>query len=120
MHELSIAQNILEIVEGAVPVEQAAGVRTERVRVGRLSGVVADSLQFCFGAVVAGTRWSGADLAIESVPAVSECKDCSHRFAIDDAAFLCPSCGGSSIALVSGTELQVVEVELADDPLEAT
>ncbi len=119
MHELSIAQSILEIVEGSVPEEQATGVRTVHVRVGRLSGVVADSLDFCFSAIVAGTPLSLATLSIECVPAVSECKDCSHRFTIEDPAFFCPSCSSTRVLLVSGTELEVSRVELIDNNPEA-
>ncbi len=114
MHELSIAQSILEVVCEAVPPGQARDVRIVRVRVGRLSGVMADSLEFCFGAIIADTPLSGAALMIEPVPAVSDCRSCSHRFTISDLTFLCPSCGGTNIAVVSGTELQVTEIELAD------
>jgi Zn finger protein HypA/HybF involved in hydrogenase expression len=44
MHELAIAQNILEIVNQSVPEEQAAAVRLVRIRIGQLSGVVPESL----------------------------------------------------------------------------
>jgi hydrogenase nickel incorporation protein HypA/HybF len=52
MHELSIAQGILDIVREHVPEGQSAGVRTIEVRVGRMSGVVPESLEFCFEALV--------------------------------------------------------------------
>jgi hydrogenase nickel incorporation protein HypA/HybF len=120
MHELAIAQSIFEIVGSTVSAEQAADVRAVRVRVGRLSGVVADSLQFCFSAIVADTPLGSASLLIEAVPAISQCKDCSHCFTVEDLAFLCPSCSSTNIALVSGTELQVSEIELLDKPVEAT
>ncbi len=120
MHELSIAQGILEIVQGAVPADQMASVQSVRVRVGHLSGVVADSLEFCFGAIAEDTPLRGASLLIEPVPAVSECKACSRRFDVEDLAFLCPSCGSTNITLVSGMELQVAEIELLDNPVEAT
>jgi hydrogenase nickel incorporation protein HypA/HybF len=120
MHELSIAQSIFEIVESAVPPEQAGSVRTIRVRVGRSSGVLADSLDFCFGVLVADTPLKGARLEIDDVPTVFECRECSHRFQVQELALPCPSCGGSDLALLSGTELQVAEIELLDDSVEAT
>ena len=55
MHELGIAQNILEIVQQSVTKEQAPAVRWIRIRVGQLSGVVPDSLEFCFQAIVSET-----------------------------------------------------------------
>ncbi len=115
MHELSIAQSIVGIVESAVPAEQAAEVRAVRVRVGLLSGVVAESLEFCFSVIVAETPLRGAKLLIESVPASSECRDCLQRFTVEELIFVCPSCGSTNIALVTGTELQVAEIEVLDN-----
>jgi hydrogenase nickel incorporation protein HypA/HybF len=68
MHELGLAWNILEIVGQAVPSGRAGDVRDVRVRVGESAGVVADSLAFCFDAIVIGTPWRSARLAIERVP----------------------------------------------------
>jgi hydrogenase nickel incorporation protein HypA/HybF len=115
MHELAIAQNIIEIVQQSVPVEQVGAVRAVRVRVGQLSGVVPDSLDFCFSVMVNDTGMRQASLAIEQVPTISECRDCAHRFPIEDLAFICPACKGTSLDLISGRELEVVEIELADD-----
>jgi len=117
MHELSVAQGILDLVRQHVPDSQAGQVRAVSVRVGALSGVVADSLDFCFGAIVAGTPFSGASLAIERVPPRGRCEACRREFDADAPVFRCPHCGGGRITLVSGDELQVVAVEL-DDPAE--
>ncbi len=119
MHELSMAQDILEIVNQYVPPEQMSAVRSVRLRLGRLSGIVADSLEFCFSAIVADTPLEQANLDIERVPTRADCPDCGKSFLIDDPVFLCPHCGGAGIRLVSGTELQVVEIELADQESEA-
>jgi hydrogenase nickel incorporation protein HypA/HybF len=115
MHELGIAQNILQIVQQSVPKEQAADVRLIRIRVGRLSGVVPDSLDFCFGVIIGQTEMPQASLDIEKVPIVSKCKDCGHRFEIEDWGFSCPACKSVNLELISGRELEVVEIELAED-----
>lgn len=114
MHELSVAQAVLDLVRRHVPDDQAGAVRAVSVRLGQMSGVVADSLDFCFGAIVAGTPFSGASLAIEHVPARARCEACAHEFDIDVAVFRCPSCAGPHVRLISGDELQVVAVELED------
>jgi hydrogenase nickel incorporation protein HypA/HybF len=119
MHELAIARGILEIVSESVKPEQAADIRTVRVRVGKLAGVVADSLEFCFGVIAAESPMPAARLIIEAVPAVLRCKSCSQSFTAESFAFLCPSCGSSNLSMVSGTELQVAEIELADESREA-
>ncbi len=119
MHELAIAQNILEIVQQSVPKGQEAAVRKVRVRVGKLAGVVPDSLSFCFGVIVSDTLMTRACLAIDEVPMVSRCKDCAYGFQIEDLAFLCPACKSSNLELISGKEMEIVEIELEDDSDEA-
>ena len=116
MHELSIATNIVEIVERSLPAEPVVPVLRVSIRVGRLAGVVPDSLDFCFHAVTAGTRLDGAALAIETVPVTLRCGECGRTSVIDDIAFACPSCGSLGVSLETGTELQVTEVEIADAP----
>ena len=115
MHELGIAQNILEIVQQSVPEEQAPDVKWIRIRVGQLSGVIPDSLDFCFGTLVGETNMRQAGLAIEQVPTVSRCKECGHQFQIEDMAFICPACKSRDLELINGRELQVVEIELIDE-----
>jgi hydrogenase nickel incorporation protein HypA/HybF len=115
MHELGIARNILEIVKQSVPEEQAAAVRKIRIRVGTMSGVVPDSLEFCLSALLSGTNMQGAGLVMEKVPTASLCRDCGRRFAMDDFAFTCPNCGGTNLELLSGRELEIVDIELEDD-----
>jgi len=115
MHELAIAQNILEIVQQSVPKDQASFVRWVRVRVGQLSGIVPDSLEFCFSAIVNDTELRRANLTIEQVPTVSQCQVCRNRFGIEDWAFTCPVCQSTNLDLISGKELEVVEIELAEE-----
>ena len=115
MHELGIAQNILEIVQQAVPKEQTAAVRSIRIRVGPLSGVVPDSLEFCFQAIVNETEMQNARLTIEQLPAILTCRKCAYRFQTKDLEFLCQSCGSSDLELVSGREMEIVDIELEEE-----
>ena len=114
MHELSIAQGIVDIIRQYVPEEQTADVRLVKIRVGPLAGVVPDSLDFCFGAIVNDTPLSTARLDIEEVQLQSQCGGCGEVFTVEGAYFLCPRCGSSDVKVISGTELQVVEIELLD------
>lgn len=114
MHELSVAHGILELVQHHVPEDQAADVRAVTVRLGALSGIVADSLDFCFGAIVSGTPYAGASLVIERVPTRATCADCTREFAVNALVFRCPHCEGTRIRIVSGDELQVTSVEMAE------
>jgi hydrogenase nickel incorporation protein HypA/HybF len=115
MHELGIAQSILDIVQQYVPQGQEHAVRAVKVRIGEMAGVVADSLEFCFTALTHDTPLESARLEILRVPLQGQCGDCTNIFHIENAAFLCPACGGLNIHLVSGRELDIAEIEMAED-----
>lgn len=115
MHELGIAQDILDVVKQSVPQDQVSAVRWIRIRVGQLSGIVPDSLEFCFQAIVNDTAMQRAALAIEQVPTIFQCRKCSHRFQVSDWEYLCQACESSDLEIVSGKELHIVEIELEEE-----
>lgn len=112
MHELSIAQNIVDIVRQSVSQAELAEVRVVRVKLGRFSGVVADSLDFCFSAIAAETALANAHLEFEHIPFRVKCHQCKKMFENDIGFVVCPECGGGNTAVLSGRELQVSEIEL--------
>lgn len=118
MHELSIAQSIVDLVQANLPATDTNLVKSVKVKVGQLSGVVPDSLDFCFGAITHGTSLQGATLDIDNVPFVLKCKTCNTSFESEAGIVLCPQCGGTDTEVLSGTELQVIEIELYDEHLE--
>jgi len=114
MHEMSVAENILEIIERHAPVQDGARVKVIRLRIGELAGVVPESLRFCFEVASEGTVADGAELQIEKVPIVGQCKTCNAEFEVEDSVFICPRCESTGVELVSGSELDVVELELEE------
>jgi hydrogenase nickel incorporation protein HypA/HybF len=120
MHELSIAQNILEIVEQHLPPGNGYAVKSVKLKLGELAGVVQDSLEFCFCAIIPGTRVAGATLDIERIPLRARCEQCYTVFAVEENDFSCSACGGSAVSVVSGRELQVTEIEIDDAGVTAT
>ncbi len=119
MHELSIAENILDIVRQYVPEHERGLLRKVRLRVGTNAGIVLDSLLFSFEAIVHDTPMATATLEIESVPYTIFCSGCGITSTPAEATAGCPVCGGIDTRVTSGTELQVVDLEL-DDPTGGT
>ena len=115
MHELSIAQNIVEIIQQSVPRPEWGNVRVVRMKVGTLSGVVPDSLDFCFSVISSQTSFSKAKLEIERVPFAVHCSSCNETNVNDVGIVVCQSCGSAETEVISGRELQVTEVELDND-----
>jgi len=114
MHELSVAQSIVDIVLQHLPKENHVAVKSVGLRLGEMAGIVPDSLEFCFGAITQGTPLEGATLAIEHVPLRAHCSDCGADGDIAPTLFVCPSCGGSSLTILSGREMQVKDIEVEE------
>ncbi len=115
MHELSIAESILEIIKENAGVTDS--VKSVKVRIGELANVVPDSLEFCFSAITNGTVFEKAKLKIENVDIVVHCEVCGSDSKVEDILFKCKSCGSTDVKIISGTDLQVVEIEI-DDKIE--
>ncbi|HET6272605.1 MAG TPA: hydrogenase maturation nickel metallochaperone HypA [Bacteroidota bacterium] len=114
MHEMSIAESIIEIVQQHLPKDEGCKVRSVTLRVGALAGVVPESLEFCFTALTTDTPLEGARLTIGRVPLTVTCRACSVTSEIDLESFVCPACKNSNIEVLSGMELQVTEIETDD------
>jgi hydrogenase nickel incorporation protein HypA/HybF len=118
MHEMSIAQNIVEIVKQNLQEKDYAEVKSVKVKIGELAGVVTESLDFCFNVIIDSTPMKGAVLDIECIPFVIECKTCRIISNSEAGIFVCPACASTDTKIVSGTELQLVEIELNDNSTE--
>jgi hydrogenase nickel incorporation protein HypA/HybF len=114
MHEMSVAQNILEIINEHVGKHEQHKVRSISLKVGELAGIVSESLEFCFLTIVNNTPLAHAKLQIKSIPITAECGACNHVSQLDYGIFFCEKCRSSEIKLLSGKELQVVQIELDD------
>lgn len=109
MHELAITQSIVAIVA-----EHAAGRPVKRVvlEIGRLAGVMADSIGFCFDIVAEGTALQGAVLEIRMVEGCAKCRACGEEFTLVTLVSPCP-CGSRDVQRLRGEELTIKEYELA-------
>ena len=112
MHELSIAQSIIDIVTQHLPDDNHAHVKSVIVRIGKLSNVLPDSLNFCFEAITKDTNFEKTELVIKIIPITIECKQCGKVSEIESYTFLCPSCESTNISVISGNDLNVEEIEL--------
>jgi hydrogenase nickel incorporation protein HypA/HybF len=112
VHELSIAQSILSIVEKYVPEADRELVRSVKVRVGTQAGIVIDSLTFSFEAITFGSPLAAAKLDVEVVPFSIRCRACGIASTPADGLLLCPACGSGDTEVTGGTEMRVVELEL--------
>ena len=111
LHELSIAESLLEIVVDESKKHGLERVNKIRLQIGEFAAVVPESLTFCFEMVSRDTIASGALIEIETVGIVARCDKCDFSFEVRDQVFLCPRCGEPALELLSGRELSVMSIE---------
>jgi hydrogenase nickel incorporation protein HypA/HybF len=115
MHEMGIAMEIMKVAVDSIPAEmRRAKVKALNVRIGKLSGVVPESLRFCFDIMVQDTPFAGVKLNIEEVPIQARCRECGAVTIIKTAHFACLQCRGVKLEVISGQELFVTSLELAE------
>lgn len=112
MHEMSLAQSMIEIIEEEMQRHQARVLRSVRLNIGRMSAIVPESLSFCFEIITRKTKLEGARLIMDIIPLRGYCPSCGQEFEIEDYAFACPECGAAKIELLTGHDLSIVEIEV--------
>jgi hydrogenase nickel incorporation protein HypA/HybF len=115
MHELSIAASIVEAVTETAAAYPGARVREVRLRVGALSAVVEDSLQFCWGITTEGTPLAEAKLVVRTIPVVIHCEACGVDEELKGVqSFRCPRCDAPAADLRQGRELEIESIEIEE------
>ncbi len=120
MHELSIAQGIVDIVKQHVPEHELPNVRAIRLKIGAVAGIVQDSLEFSFSVITAESPLAGAVLAIETIPFIVKCTQCGRESLNEQGIILCSYCGSSDTTVIAGTEMQIAAIEVEDPSPEAS
>jgi len=114
MHELSIAQNIIEMIQQYVPEPEWKQVAAVRIKIGVVAGIVPDSLEFSFQAITSESALRKTRLIIERIPFRVQCHTCNTITENEDGFALCGECESTDIKVLSGTELQIAEIEIRD------
>lgn len=119
MHEMSIVAGVLDAV---VPSAQQAGadcVLAISLRIGDMTEVVDEALEFAFEALTEGTLCEGAELRVTKVHPRSLCFECGNEFDHDRFHRACSKCGSYETQVVAGKELEIesIEVDLPEDDM---
>jgi hydrogenase nickel incorporation protein HypA/HybF len=113
MHEMSLAEGVLGVVQEAARAHQPCTVRTVRLEIGALAAVECEALRFAFDVVKRGSVAEAAELDIVQVPGTAWCLQCSRSVTIGERGDPCPQCGSWQLQVTGGGEMRVRELELA-------
>jgi len=116
LHELGITQEILTQVLKAAESHQAKKVGLVRLKIGDFTTIEPESIRFYFEQIAKETIAQEARLEIERIRLLMFCEACRKEFYPQDSPpmFLCPSCGGGKVKILSGRELQIEDIEIED------
>lgn len=106
-------QSTLALAEQQARASGATQIHLLRMRIGRLSGVVTEALEFAFTALKQNSLAREAALEIEEVTPACWCATCEREFEVDDFVYICPECETPSADLRRGRELELASLEIS-------
>jgi hydrogenase nickel incorporation protein HypA/HybF len=112
MHEMSLAESVLRIIEDEAQAQHFRRVRSVTLEIGKLAAVEPDAMRFAFGAVMRDTVADGARLELVEIPGLGSCADCGAAVQMDDALALCAQCGSGRVHVTGGDRMRVLELEV--------
>jgi hydrogenase nickel incorporation protein HypA/HybF len=114
MHEVSLMEQTLEIAIASAQEKNSTRIHHLKMRVGEISGVVPDALNFAFDVVTRGTMAEGATIEIEMVSILCYCQHCDRDFhPVDAYIYECPDCQHFSAKILSGREIELSSLEVS-------
>lgn len=112
MHEMSLAEGVLQIIEDSAKTQNFSRVKTVWLEIGQLAGVEAEAMRFCFEAVVNGSIAQDAVLEIIETPGQAWCLHCAEVVNVRALFDACPKCGSHQVQVTGGNEMRVKELDV--------
>ena len=114
MHEVSIALGMVDELKRIARENNATKITLVKLKIGKMSGIVTDSLKFAFDAVkLEHPVMTSAEIIINEIPLIYECNDCNAKFETEDIYFPeCINCKSYNLTTLSGEEQHIENVEV--------
>ena len=112
MHEMMVAESLLEAISAEAEKQNNAKPVNARISCGTLNAINDEVLCFAFEAIIKGTLCEGMKLEIEHKPMQGRCKKCDENFNVDLSCLICPKCSGEDFELLPDAPLLLEEIEL--------
>jgi hydrogenase nickel incorporation protein HypA/HybF len=114
MHEMGIANSVLEAVRTEMGRHPGTYPCKVGVRIGEMAAIDQDALRFCFEAMIQETDLASLELGIETCPLRYRCQVCGRDFVVRDYDSRCPQCASLETAYISGDELELAYLEVEE------
>lgn len=107
MHELSIANNIIEIVEEEKTKANAKIISELELEIGSMSGIIVEALEFALEEAKKNSALQQTHILYNEVMAEALCIECQNSFQVDDFFAVCPKCGSFKTDIIKGKDLKI-------------
>jgi hydrogenase nickel incorporation protein HypA/HybF len=114
MHEMGIANSVLEAVRTEMGLHPGTYPCKVGVRIGEMAAIDQDALRFCFEAIILETDLGSLELGIEFCPRRHRCQVCGREFRVRDYDSHCPQCASPETTCISGDELELAYLEVEE------
>lgn len=111
MHELSVTEGILKIVEDEAVKHNVERISKIKIKMGVLSDLLPDCINYYFKIVSKNTVAEGAVIEIEKLPLKVRCNGCDSISNIEIRHFRCPACGSQDLKIIGGNEFYIDSME---------
>ena len=112
MHELGMAQEILNIVTQTLSAHPGKKLLSVNVRIGEMNAVVPELLDTAYQGLVRDTPLQYSKIIIQNVPVMGTCLDCRAEITPKTFVYACPQCGSVNIKITQGDELYIQDLEV--------
>ncbi|GAB6072928.1 hydrogenase maturation nickel metallochaperone HypA [Venenivibrio stagnispumantis] len=112
MHEFSVVQSLLDLIEKNAKEHNAKSVDKVVVKIGRLSGIEPHLLELAFDTFKEKTICENAKLEMIIQEIIAICEDCKKEFVIKENEFICPYCKSFNINILDGEDMYLLSLEM--------
>ena len=112
MHEMSLAENVLQMIEEAALTQDFSHVHTVWLEIGQLACVETQSLRFYFDVVAQDSIARDAKLEIIDKPGQGWCNVCRRPTRISSRHDACENCGNYGLQIMDGDSMRITELEV--------
>lgn len=113
MHEITLCQNAVEIMEQFGQQHQARRITAVWIEIGAFSCVEPDAVRFCFDLACRETLAEGCELHLSLPAAESWCHRCQQSITLlSPGMLLCPQCGGRDLRVVASDGMKINRIEI--------
>ena len=112
MHEFSVVQSLMGLIEQNAMQNNAKSVSKVIIKIGKMSGIEPHLLKMAFDTFKEKTICENAKLEMVIQDIIAKCEDCQNEFIVEDNRFKCPKCQSFNLKIIDGEDMYLMSLEL--------